>query len=106
MNLLELGRPSSFWCNYLHSVYIARAVCIPTSLYIYGAACMNITPLFFLPKAHNVLCGRPYSNNNNIYPVCGYEFYFVVEWQVLFACWRAAGYAQSDRVMRVVCMCY
>lgn len=36
-------------------------------IYIYGAACMNITPLFFLPKAHNVLCGRPYSNNNNIF---------------------------------------
>jgi hypothetical protein len=30
-------------------------------------------------------------SNNNIYPLCGYEFYFVVEWQVLFVCWRGAG---------------
>jgi hypothetical protein len=29
-------------------------------------------------------------SNNNIYPLCGYEFYFVVEWQVLFVCWRGA----------------
>lgn len=63
MNLLELGRPSSFWCNYLHSVYIARAVCY---IYLWRGVHEYYASLF-LPKAHNVLCGRPYSNNNNIF---------------------------------------
>lgn len=71
----------------------SRAVCIPTLLYYIFTAARGVheyyASIFFLYLKHTMYYVAVYSNNN-IYPVCGYEFYFVVEWQVLFVCWRDA----------------